>query len=215
MLWEFLAEGHITGTTQTVIDEGNIRAFIQRWKASGAAERANYQLFLTELCDLLSVPGPEPAGPDDALNAYVFDRSVLFQNNDGTTSTGFIDLYKRGSFVLEAKQGSEKDTADHILKPARMKKSGFGFAKEDATDLKSVAGKKGKAAKPAKTPWPKSLADRAKRVRTALAAAGKPVTSKEIAKAFKNANTEQVEELLDTLVSLGQAREVDKDKFVA
>jgi hypothetical protein len=39
-------------------------------------------------------------------NAYVFERSVHFQNGDGTTSIGRIDLYKRGCFVLEAKQGS-------------------------------------------------------------------------------------------------------------
>ena len=38
-------------------------AFIDRWAASGAAERANYQLFLSELCDLLDVPRPNPAMP--------------------------------------------------------------------------------------------------------------------------------------------------------
>ncbi|WP_281275030.1 hypothetical protein [Geomonas oryzae] len=27
--------------------------FLLRWEASGAAERANYQLFLSELCDVL------------------------------------------------------------------------------------------------------------------------------------------------------------------
>ena len=31
----------------------SIKNFISRWEASGAAERANYQLFLAELCDLL------------------------------------------------------------------------------------------------------------------------------------------------------------------
>ena len=36
--------------------------FIRRWEASGAAERANYALFLTELCDLLSIPRPD-TGP--------------------------------------------------------------------------------------------------------------------------------------------------------
>ena len=69
--------------------------FIRRWEASGAAERANYALFLTELCDLLQVPRPEPTRPDDAENAYVFERSVTFQNGDGSTSVGRIDLYKR------------------------------------------------------------------------------------------------------------------------
>jgi hypothetical protein len=86
----------------------SIEAFVTRWKASGAAERANCQLFLAELCDLLHTPRPEPATPHDGDNAYVFERNVTFNNGDGTTSPGRIDLYKRGCFVLEAKQGADK-----------------------------------------------------------------------------------------------------------
>jgi len=50
-----------------------IDGFFRRWEASGAAERANYSVFLNELCDLLDVPRPDPAGPDDEKNAYVFE----------------------------------------------------------------------------------------------------------------------------------------------
>jgi hypothetical protein len=39
------------------------------------------------LCDVLNVARPEPAGQDDAQNAYVFERAVTFQNGDGTQST--------------------------------------------------------------------------------------------------------------------------------
>jgi hypothetical protein len=53
-------------------------AFFRRWEASGAAERANYSMFLNELCDLPEVPRPDPAGPDDEKNAYVFERAVPF-----------------------------------------------------------------------------------------------------------------------------------------
>ncbi len=60
--------------------------FLSRWEASGAAERANYALFLTELCDVLGVPRPDPTRPDDAENAYVFERAVTFRNPDGSTS---------------------------------------------------------------------------------------------------------------------------------
>ena len=84
-----------------------IDAFIQRWEHSGASERANCQLFLSELCDRLNLPRPDPAQAETAENAYVFERTVTFQNTDGTTSAGRIDLYKRGCFVLEAKQGSD------------------------------------------------------------------------------------------------------------
>ena len=47
----------------------HIEAFVSRWNNSGAAERANYQLVLTELCDILGVPRPEPTGADDTRNA--------------------------------------------------------------------------------------------------------------------------------------------------
>ena len=84
-----------------------VDSFVARWSASGAAERANCQPFLAEMCDLIGVPKPEPTKADYAQNAYVFERDVTFQNLDGTTSPGRIDHYKRGCYVLEAKQGSE------------------------------------------------------------------------------------------------------------
>ena len=60
---------------------------------------------------MLEVPRPEPAVPDDSQNSYVFERAVQFHNGDGTTSAGRIDLYKKGCFVLEAKQGSNQPVA--------------------------------------------------------------------------------------------------------
>ncbi len=89
------------------MEEQGIKQFVERWEASGAAERANYQLFLSELCDVIGVPHPQPATPDNRRNAYVFERSVEFQDGAGGQSTRFIDLYKRGCFVLEAKQGAD------------------------------------------------------------------------------------------------------------
>jgi hypothetical protein len=109
--------------------------FIERWAASGAAERANCQPFLSELCDLIAVPRPEPAKPDVTQNAYVFERDVTFQNQDGSTSPGRIDLYKRGCFVLEAKQGSEQIEASDELKlsAAPKKKTKRGTAVRGTT----------------------------------------------------------------------------------
>lgn len=84
--------------------EYDIEPFIARWSAAGGTERANYQLFLTELCAVLGLPQPDPAGDDTEENAYVFERRVDIDKPDGTSTRGFIDLYKRGCFVLEAKQ---------------------------------------------------------------------------------------------------------------
>ncbi|MGA2494606.1 MAG: DNA methyltransferase [Roseiarcus sp.] len=82
-----------------------VEAFIARWSAGdGGQERANYALFLTELCDLIAAPRPDQASHEAAANAYAFERAVTFREPGGSTSLGRIDLYKRGCFVLEAKQ---------------------------------------------------------------------------------------------------------------
>lgn len=86
---------------------GDIEGFIERWQASAAAERANYQLFLSELCSAIDLPIPEPTVSDERKNAYVFEKRVPLRHRDGTVTTGFIDMYRRGCFVLEAKQGKE------------------------------------------------------------------------------------------------------------
>ena len=62
--------------TMSEADPSSIDAFIRRWAASGAAERANYQLFLSELCDVLEAPRPEPQAADDAQNGYVFEKAA-------------------------------------------------------------------------------------------------------------------------------------------
>jgi len=61
-------------------------------------------MFLSELCDVLGVQRPEPAGAERAHNDYVFERAVRPRASDGGTAPKRIDLYKRGSFILEAKQ---------------------------------------------------------------------------------------------------------------
>lgn len=81
-----------------------IDSFISRWQSAGGSERANYQLFITELCELLALPKPEPAQADARDNAYVFERRVVFKHGDGSSSNGFIDCYRRACYILEAKQ---------------------------------------------------------------------------------------------------------------
>ncbi|MEZ6067531.1 MAG: type IIL restriction-modification enzyme MmeI [Planctomycetaceae bacterium] len=83
------------------------QAFVERWKDSAGAELANSQSFLKELCQLLELPEPDPTRADEAENVYTFEKAVKFNNGDGTTSDGRVDLYRKGCFVLESKQGSE------------------------------------------------------------------------------------------------------------
>jgi hypothetical protein len=86
-----------------------VSQFIARWENSGGSEKSNYVLFLIELCDqILGVDRPDPAVPDLAQNRYTVECPVTHKESDGTTATGFIDLYKAGAFVLETKQGTFK-----------------------------------------------------------------------------------------------------------
>ena len=76
------------------------KAFIARWAAASASERANSQPFLCELCDMLGVARPEPTREA----GYAFEFDVTEHHPDGSTTKGRIDLFKRQCFVLESKQ---------------------------------------------------------------------------------------------------------------
>ncbi len=86
--------------------EHTIDAFIARWGngiSHGGNERANLQLFIVELCALLDLPPPDPAGANRRDNAYVFERGVTEQFADGGRTVRKIDLYRRACFILEGK----------------------------------------------------------------------------------------------------------------
>ena len=79
-----------------------------------------YQMFLSELCDVIGVQRPEPSGHERELNDYVFERAVRPRESDAQrTAPKRIDLYKKNAFILEAKQSRlpGKDKADS--RPAR------------------------------------------------------------------------------------------------
>jgi hypothetical protein len=84
--------------------------FIDKWRQSGASERANKDSFLRDLCDFLGVPHPEPATGDLDRDRYVFERDAILIHGGERHTVGKIDLYKHGCFILEAKQGSESES---------------------------------------------------------------------------------------------------------
>lgn len=84
----------------------SLDAFVSKWAASGAAERANKDAFLYELCDVLGVARPDPTTGDPERDVYVFERKVPLVHEDSDATLGSIDLYKQGCFILEAKQAS-------------------------------------------------------------------------------------------------------------
>ena len=86
----------------------DIEAFIARWShCRGGAERSNAALYLVEMLTALGLPSPDPASADTVHNDYVFERAVR-SGFDGAFPRR-IDLYKRGCFVLEAKQSRWTD----------------------------------------------------------------------------------------------------------
>jgi hypothetical protein len=62
-------------------------------------------------------------------------------------------------------------------------------------------------------PWPKTLAEQARAVTEALAEAGEPLTAAALAARFQGAKVKPLAALLETLVALGRAREVEGRRF--
>jgi hypothetical protein len=99
-------------------------AFIAHWSRAEASERANAQPFLLGLAQVLGLPLPSNTHAD----GYSFEFPVRIPTGPGEHTTGFLDLYRRGSFVLEAKQfvapTAEPTDLQLALGPADRKKSG-------------------------------------------------------------------------------------------
>ncbi|QEG35239.1 type IIL restriction-modification enzyme MmeI [Bythopirellula goksoeyrii] len=217
------------------MDDTAITNFIDRWKPSGGAERANNQLLLAELCDVLEAPHPDPTVEVESDNRYVFEKNVIFDNGDGTTSTRRIDLYRRGCFVCETKQGIEKvkdlerlvalnheQTEEEKRGLIRWLRPDYQNLKGQNPDGKTQQGMltdtkeaKPKAtkkkAKITKQPRPKTLSAQAAAVQAILAT---PADETDLAKHFTRANKERIAELLETLESLVKARLVDGQRYV-
>ncbi len=101
-----------------------VATFVTRWAASRASEHAVYQQFFSEFCDLLGVERPDPAL--EKQGDYRFEKPVRVVLQDGSAKDGRIDFYKRGCFVMEAKQGSE--AGDEAIGTARRGTPGWEAA---------------------------------------------------------------------------------------
>lgn len=69
------------------------------------------------------------------------------------------------------------------------------------------------AGKVKKHPWPKALSEQVQALRRVLAEQPAPAGAEQLARQFSRAQTRRVLDLLQTLVALGQAREVDGSRF--
>ena len=88
-------------------DAERIEPFITRWQSSSGNERANYQMFFSELCDALGVARPDAKG-SILTDPYCFDKDLKIYHPSGKVTPGYIDFYKAEHFLIEAKQGGNK-----------------------------------------------------------------------------------------------------------
>ncbi|MCF6432941.1 DNA methyltransferase [Leisingera sp. MMG026] len=124
----------------------DIEEFIERWQGSGGSEMATAQSFAIELTELLGVERPHVSDKDGDFLDYRFERPVTLTHT-GRTRNGRIDLYKKGHFILEAKQfvstgPKDKNTLEMFLGKDATKQTGHGkrgTAKFDDTMLKARA----------------------------------------------------------------------------
>lgn len=138
----------------------SINTFIAKWIGTeGGAERANYQVFLTEFAQALDLPTASPAKAT-TLGDYQFDGLVAGGSEKG--NSGFIDLYKRGSFILEAKQSKLTPAQQELLpleeaqiaqRPATPSGARYDKLMRDAL----AQAKRYAVSLPADHPWPPFL----------------------------------------------------------
>jgi hypothetical protein len=88
------------------------------------------------------------------------------------------------------------------LRPEYQNPSGVSAAQSGLKLTKEKAGKT-KVSR-AKTPWPTPLAERVRAVEEALKSASTPVTAEALSKTFARASASDIQEILDTLVTLGR-----------
>ena len=86
----------------------DVASFIARYENSSASEQQTKVSFINDLCDLLGVPRPEPGSGTPEKDRYVYEHRVRARDASGKEHTNWIDLYKEGHFVLEAKQGANE-----------------------------------------------------------------------------------------------------------
>jgi len=101
-----------------------LRKLVARWTGVKARERANYQLYLGELCAALDVEGPRPAG-----SGYEYEFPIKVVDREGKEGSNFVDLFKRDHFVLEAKDKEPGRTDELMLRKA------YGQARSYVTHL--------------------------------------------------------------------------------
>jgi hypothetical protein len=82
-----------------------VEEFIAKWHGTvGGAEKKNFPIFIDQLCNVLGVDPPNEPGSSGVLGKYEYEGPVPRGSFRSLDASGAIDLYKRGHFIMEAKQ---------------------------------------------------------------------------------------------------------------
>jgi hypothetical protein len=116
-----------------------------------------------------------------------------------------------------AQQHAIEDFIDRWLRPGFQNPTGTSTEQKEVEsgDKRRLPGFPRFKSNILRSPWSKSLPEQVRILRDALAAQPAPVTAEAMARQFTRARKDKVEELLQTLVTLGQVREVEGGMFMS
>lgn len=201
-------------------EHAGLKSLAEHWEGAKAAERANAQTYLIELSEALGVDRPQPAG-----SGYEFEFPIKVIARDGTEAQNFIDLYKEGHFLLEAKD-AERLVALHDqrvseelrgqvrwLRPEfqRRKVSNGAQAPTPSLELEEVPVTPSVPTPVA--PWPPDAVGQITALRGFATEA--PVSIERAMERFVGAKRELVERHLETLAILGEVQRLEDGRYVA
>jgi hypothetical protein len=199
----------------------NAQDFITRWTArEGGAEPANYQMFLSELCELIGVARPDPAGAERIHNDYLFERDVRAREREEVFSVKPLDTdlpsigygYRRGTINSEVTTGLDLTKVEPLdagrgLASRGVQPMGSGFivtrAKVEATGLGRRSGLE---------QYIRVVVD------AILRASSVPMDAAAISRAFKKGGKKiepRIAQVLARLALYGHVSELADGKFVA
>jgi len=130
--------------------------------------------------------------PVDLTDEEIIERLVALNHERADEERRGIVRWLRPEFQNPDGRTQQAIAAEAKVKPAETKK-----------------------AKAKKQSWPKSLSAQAAAVQAALADLSGPADEADVAKRFTRANKDRIAELLETLASLGKARQLDDGRYVA
>ncbi len=154
--------------------------------------------------------------PHDLTDEEILERLVALNHERAEEEKRGLIRWLRPEFQNPA--GGKADVQ------TELELEGDSDDEGDATEEQPAKGKgtkkkpakaKEKSKAPAKAAWPKKLPEQVATVRQSLQDHKGPTTSEAIATRFKSVKADTVEELLDTLVLIGQARLLPDGRYVA